>query len=593
MNTMRKIILLAFVFSTINLLASPYGIMVNGTDAHEGTQNPTPADPSYQEWMVLNLSLSNGSYVQLYDASNMATWAVDLDPASVSGLMRSGDRINVTADGCYSFYIKLKYQADQLYVGNGTCGDNPNPEPDPVDFASAVPNRCSDVMLQAFYWDSSEDKGYGNTKWSTLLNQTDEIGQYFSLVWLPPSSKASGISSKLGYIADDYSNQNSNMGLKAFLVNLISSFHQHHVRVLADIVINHCGNYNSKCNFFSLDFSPYGTFAPNETWITSDDEEACNRGGNKDDGQHDANYAAARDWDHTKSDVQAMCRAYLKWMKGEMKYDGFRFDYCGGYHVKHVNDYVSNAKPYFSVMEYWDGDPNNLKARIDDANKNTLTFDFAQMYTAFQQGVVANNYSKCVKPGLRGKGYEKYAVSFVDNHDTFNRGNDQADVMGKRDGSSINNRSVMLQCNAYILSMPGVPCVFYPHWVKYKNEIKEMIKARWIAGVHSESQVQEESGNGYYKATIIGKTGEIKLFLGPNSGYNNAPSGYTKAYAGDNCGVYYKGTGKWPRETQTDVEMVEQENMPSTKGEKILRDGQLLIQYNAHTYDVFGRVVNQ
>ena len=40
-----------------------------------------------------------------------------------------------------------------------------------------------------------------------------------------------------------------------------------------------------------------------------------------------------------------------------MKYDGFRYDYCKGFHNSHINDYNSAAKTYFSVMEYWDAMP--------------------------------------------------------------------------------------------------------------------------------------------------------------------------------------------------------------------------------------------
>jgi hypothetical protein len=90
--------------------------------------------------------------------------------------------------------------------------------------------------------------------------------------------------------------------------------------------------------------------------------------------------------------------------------------------------------------------------------------------------------------------------------------------------------------------MPGVPCVFYPHWAKYKDAIGKMILARKAAGVHSESQVSDEAGNGYYKATITGKHGSVRLLLGPNSGYNTTPQGYTLAYKGGNFAMYYTST---------------------------------------------------
>ena len=64
----------------------------------------------------------------------------------------------------------------------------------PSDYSTAVPDECEDVMLQAFYWESNVNSGYGDTKWQTLTGQATEIGTYFDLVWLPPSALASGIS---------------------------------------------------------------------------------------------------------------------------------------------------------------------------------------------------------------------------------------------------------------------------------------------------------------------------------------------------------------------------------------------------------------
>ena len=234
-----------------------------------------------------------------------------------------------------------------------------------------------------------------------------------------------------------------------------------------------------------------------------------------------------------------MSNAYLKWMKNEMHYDGWRYDYCKGFHESHINEYNTASQANFSVMEWWDGNTETLKAAIGRANNNTLTFDFATKYDVFQNAMAHQNYQIKGK-GLLGAGYSKYAVTFIDSHDSFGR-EDAADIMGKNDGSSINNKSLILQCNAYILSMPGIPCVFYPHWVKYKEEIKPMIMARKLAGVHSESAVSDEAAGSYYKATITGKTGSIIMYLG--SAYNDAaPSGYTLACKDAGYAVYYKTT---------------------------------------------------
>ena len=483
---------------------------------------------------------------------------------------------------------------DGVWDNNGTWSvygqEDPEPEPDPVtpgDYASAVPSQCTDVMLQAFYWNSDVDNTYGTTKWTVLLSQASEISQYFQLVWLAPSCNSK--TSSMGYLPTKYYYQRNSMGREEDLRSLISALHDGGTRVLADVVINHAGNKSNWIDFFDQDFGTYGYFKPNSKWITKDDEASTAEGGkyasklgpNYDDGQNgtDANFAGARDFDHKNDSVQKMCRAYLKFLKYTMNYDGFRFDVAGGYHVSHINDYVTNAKPYFSVMEYWKGDANILKTRIDEAGKNNLAFDFAAKYSVYRDGIFYKSYDKCKNGGLRGKGYSKYAVTFIDNHDTFNR-SDNDDVANKRDGSSINDKSLMMRCNAYLLSMPGVPCVFYPHWVKYKSEIKAMINARRMAGIHSESSVQEESGSGYYRATVQGKYGSVKLMLG-TAANDAAPVGYTQAVKGTDYAMYYTGTGP------QGIENVQSEQ----KGEKYIENGQLYIRCGEHVFDAQGRKI--
>lgn len=41
-----------------------------------------------------------------------------------------------------------------------------------------------------------------------------------------------------------------------------------------------------------------------------------------------------------------------------------------------------------------------------------------------------------------------------------------------------------LAANAYLLAMPGTPCVFYRHWLDHKQAIKAMIEVRRAAGIN-------------------------------------------------------------------------------------------------------------
>jgi len=576
---MRRIfVLIGCMWSGLALMAEPFYVRINGSRDVAAVNTGVKDFQDRTQYAAYNVSLASGDKLTCYDAGQKVAWNIAKIDAygAYQSFTTGSDALTCHVAGTYNVFIKMKMNDDMWYIESAS-GDTPTPIT-PQDYDTAVPAECEDIMLQAFYWDSQNDNGYGNTRWTTLTGQASEIGSYFSLVWLPPSAESTG---GLGYIAKCYSNQNSSLGSESELRSLINAMHTNGTRVLADIVINHCGNKSSWCDFNDLYFGQYGTFKPNSSWITSDDEAQgkCSLGANADDGQHEANYDAARDWDHTSTNVQNMCKAYTKWMKNEMLYDGFRYDYCGGFHTKHINTYNSASKPYFSVMEYWYGDASHLKARIDDAGKNTLTFDFAMKYNTFRDGIYKKSYTKCLKGGLRGKGYSKYAVTFIDNHDTFNRQNGN-EVNTKGDGSSINDKSLMMRCNAYLLSMPGVPCVFWPHWVKYKSDIKKMIDARRAAGIHSESTMEESATTDAYRATVYGKRGAVKLMLG-SAASDAQPEGYTAVVKGTDYAMYYRVYGEGTEMIRSSEE----------GGQKFMQDGKLYIRCGEKTYDALGNRV--
>ncbi len=552
---MKKVLL--FLFSILlytgvyaaDCLDGPYGLLVNETKV----EAPAFGDPDHdgrKQYKAGCVQLQAGDVVKLINLSCDATWMVDLDPYGEYKNFTGGKStgfITCNKAGSYDFYIKLSIEkGDVLYIGPGdNCSGTPDNPDNPTQYTSSVPSQCTDVMLQAFYWDSYKDSGHGDTRWNTLLAQSSEITAYFDLVWLPPSAKSSG---GVGYHPTQYCNQNSAWGSRAELEKLISSLHAGGSKVIADIVINHADNKSSWCDFYEEDFGEYGSFAPDASWICKTDEVNSDKDagsckgkatGAADDGYGgEANYGAARDWDHNNAQVREMCRAYLQWMKAEMHYDGWRYDYCKGFHNSHINDYNKASEGYFSVMEYWDGNAATLWSRIQDAGCNTLTFDFATKYDAFNNSMAAGNYSGCRGSGLLGAGHSKYAVTFVDSHDTYRR--DDNEFGGNGNSMKPAMKAKVLQANAFILSMPGVPCVFYPHWKEYKDAIAPMVLARKAVGVHSESSVSDEADASGYRATVTGKNGTLILELGNR--VSSSQSGYTKAASGTGYAIWTKTT---------------------------------------------------
>lgn len=494
---------------------------------------------------IYRMKITNGTWDQNWGFS-----AVQNAPKGVAG----------DSDGNVVFKLATKGNVDVAFNGASITVKGDFTDEKPIN-TNSVPSECEDVMLQAFYYDSYRDgapgdvlingKQLGNTKWNVLLSQSGEIGTYFDLVWLPPSGKSEG---GTGYHQTVYSNQNSDWGSQKELLEFINRMHAVNTKVVADIVINHAGG-KSWCEFFPQNFGEYGTFEPDASWIAQSDEVNFNaeagdckgQATGPEDGGYNGqdNYGSARDWAHAKPEVQEMMKAYLKWMKNVIGFDGWRYDYAQGFKGHYINMYNSASENYFSVVEFWNGDMNNIKSYLNDVNWNTLAFDFSTKYSAIQ-GIADGQYQKCMGSGLLGAGLSKYAVTFVDSHDTYfgcQAGRDNNDEIGGC-GKSMEdyNKDRVLGANAFILSMPGVPCVFYPHWAKYKDAIGKMVLARKAAGVHSESQVSDEAGNGYYKSTITGHHGSIRLLLGPNSGFESTPQGYKLAYKGGNFAMYYNTT---------------------------------------------------
>ena len=463
-----------------------------------------------------------------------------------------------------------------------------------------VPVECEDVMLQAFYWDSyktktSTDSKFGRTKWIDLLKDTAAINANFDVVWFPPSAGPTGCG--VGYSAKQYSNQESDWGTKTTLNNLITALHKGNTKVLADVVLNHRGNLSSWCNFWTDYFGSYGNFTLTQKEICRNDEcftdskSSCYGASTSERGAYDTgnNFDGARDLDHASEVVQNWSKAYTQWLLNTMKYDGFRYDMTLGFHGRYLKMYNEAAQPYMSVSELWES-ISRQKQHLQECDSNTMIFDFQAKYS--MKGIVTGSYGKLnmnkTFEGLRKHGLERYSVTFIDNHDTFDRGGAYGDnqFTPSTDLSTATNKDYVLQASAYMLMMPGVPCVFYPHWVSYKDEINELIAVRKQAGIHSQSQVlAEESGQYKYHATIQGHRGKVIVRVGKNRS-QTLPEGYELAVEGGERGAYTVYI-------QMEEKGIENPSLIRTakEGKKFLKDGKLYLMYEGQMYDVQGRRV--
>lgn len=411
---------------------------------------------------------------------------------------------------------------------------------------SQVPAASTDVLLQGFEWNHQVENS-----WVALAGEADQIASSFSLVWLPPSSEGEGGNtvggSNMGYHPRTWNNQNSCFGTADQLRGLIAALHERGVKVIADIVVNHRAGATGWGDFTADDFGDYGSYQLTGAHICSGDEinttctDAHWKGtgtGGADTGE---NWDGARDLDHGSEYVQQDVVAYLKWLKGEMGYDGWRWDFVKGFGGEYVGLYNKETAPYLSVAEYWDGSYDAVKGWLSatasadaPSEYRSMAFDFPAKYAIFNEGLGKTDWGKMSWQDLDEREWRpaglihhgstrKYAVTFVDNHDTY------------RDGSKYTGD--VLQAYAVLLSSPGIPCMFWPHWRSNRVVIDKMIAVRRAVGLTSESEVRVTQRTSYYESEGVGTAGTLLCRVGRNAP-QDPPTGYTVALKGSNWALY-------------------------------------------------------
>lgn len=405
-----------------------------------------------------------------------------------------------------------------------------------MTMAQGWPENYGGVMLQGFYWD-----GYADSKWTVLEKQADELSQYFDLIWIPQSGKTSEYyhtkRNTMGYDPCFWLDHNSCWGTEAELKNMIQTFKDKGTGIIEDVVINHKNGLTTWVDFPDEENGTYSIKWDNTNFsgICQDDE--CNKNGYKTTGAKDTgdNFEGYRDLDHTNETVQKNVKTYLDFLLKELGYAGFRYDMVKGYAAKYTGNYNNTANPTYSVGECWDGNKTVVTNWIDgtkvDGKIQSAAFDFPMKYninSAFGGG----NWNALSNSMLSNdKTYARYSVTFVDNHDTFRRDENKKDYLG-------NN---ICAANAYILTMPGTPCLFLKHWQSNKGTLKRLIALRKAAGITNESEIlaSETLGNGYLLC-VQGSKGKLRLHLGPvgNISFNNPEDMWTLAIEGKNYKVY-------------------------------------------------------
>ncbi|CAK9859227.1 unnamed protein product [Sphagnum jensenii] len=356
-----------------------------------------------------------------------------------------------------------------------------------------------EIVFQGFNWES-----WRRDWWLELAPKAADLSQCgITTVWLPPPTHSVA---PQGYMPGDLYNMNSAYGTEDELKQCITEMHNHNILVLGDVVLNHrCAqkqDANGVWNVFGgkLDWGPEA--------IVKDDPNFQGRG-NPSSGDF---FHAAPNIDHSQAFVRKDIKEWMKWLRNDFQFDGWRLDFVRGFWGGYIKEYIEATKPAFAIGEYWDSlayeggkvcyNQDSHRQRIIDwinaAGGTSSAFDVTTK--GILHSALHGEFWRLIDPTGKPPGvmgwWPSRAVTFLENHDT-----------GSTQGHWPFPRDKIMMGYAYILTHPGTPVIFYDHFYDFglHTQIAELIAVRTRTGVHCRSPVKIFQANfeGY-----VAKVGE-------------------------------------------------------------------------------------
>lgn len=368
------------------------------------------------------------------------------------------------------------------------------------------------VLLQGFHWTSHRHEWY-----KILQEKAQEIAEAgYTHVWLPPPSHSV---SPEGYLPGHLYDLNTKYGSKQELLDAIEALNKFGVKVVADVVINHrCAQMqdeNGIWNTYTDDIDHEGNKVNWGKWAIVEGDFGGT--GNKDSGE---DFHAAPDLDHENPELRSALISWLCFLKNQVGFSGWRFDFAKGFAARFTAEYIVNTvgKGSFCVGEYWndsvydeyglaydqDAARQQLCDWIDECQACSAAFDYTTK--GILQEAVNNQYWRLKDregkaTGLTGWWPDR-AVTFIDNHDTG----------GEQSQWPFPSEKVALGY-VYILTHPGIPSVFWSHHFDWDlaQDLKELIALRKRNSITSTSKLHISMADPDCYVAEIGESVLVKL----------------------------------------------------------------------------------
>ncbi len=375
------------------------------------------------------------------------------------------------------------------------------------------------VMIQSFYWDCPRED-HKEFQWWNYINQEIPLlaKAGFTALWLPPVHKAANLfGPSMGYDPYDYYDlgefdQKGSVptwfGSRQELNQLIETAHQHKLRVVADMVLNHnSGADEPEVNPITnqarwTKFNPKsGKFLRNWESFHPSMYESWDQ----------MTFGDMPDLSHRNPYVYGELLKLARWLIEEVGFDGFRYDFVKGFAANTITAiqeyrYMRNGQYYkpFGVAEYWDNATNTLHwvGEANEANANPVdAFDFPLRELLKS---LCDSYGFSLKSLVYGetilKAQPQTTVTFVENHDL------------RDEGRPIANDKLLAY--SYILTHEGYPCVFWKDYFNYNLALRNSPN-----GIDALVNAHEKFAGGDTSVLYLSDD----LYIMQRGGYENQP----------------------------------------------------------------------